>query len=228
MIEEKIIFLHIPKTAGSSLRHIVSQYYSPEQCLLLYYPLPYDEPTLIEIHKQLPMAKIVYGHVGFGIHEFLGIKGKYVTFLRHPIDRIISFYKHNANDIHLPHYTSIQEGMSLFDLANEHPDNHMVRILANYWSPEIEDETWLLEQALENIRQHFIFIGLMENFEESVIRLSQCLGWTTLPEIPYINVGLETYIEVDMTTHMLLEKRNRIDLKLYEIVRENFLNERQL
>lgn len=226
MLDERVIFLHIPKTGGSSLRHIVSQHYLPEDCLLLYYPIPYDEAALAEIHRQLPMAKVVYGHVGFGIHEFLGIEGKYVTFLRHPIARMISFYKHNASDAHLPHYAAIQEGMSLFDLLGVHPDNHMTRILANYWHPEIEDEAWLLEQALENIRRYFCFVGLMENFEESVTRLSQHLGWQVLSEIPYLNVGIEMSVEVDSATQIFLEKRNKIDLKLYDIVRRDFFSSR--
>jgi len=221
MSNEKIIFLHIPKTAGSSLRQLVEQVYQPENCLFLYYPTPYNDAALETIYKQLPTAKVLYGHVGFGIHEVLGIQGKYVTWLRQPVERVISFYKHNARDPALPYYTAIQEGMSLLEMlqkgVTEQTNNHMTRILANYWQPGFLEDRQVLEEAIRNIDQHFYLVGLMERFGESLARLGECLRWPQPLEIPYLNVHSEAEVFlVDKPTRVALEEHNRLDRLLYE------------
>lgn len=89
-MREKIIFLHIPKTAGSSLRQIVEQEYPGDDCLSIY---THRTPEfLASIQEDVPKAKAIYGHFSYGIHEFLGIHGRYVTFVRNPINRVLSYY----------------------------------------------------------------------------------------------------------------------------------------
>lgn len=224
--DEKIIFLHIPKTAGTSLRQIVEQEYQPENCLFLYYPV-YDEVTMEEIHLQLPKVKVLYGHLTFGIHELLNITGKYVAFLRHPIDRVISFYKYSACDLDSSYYTSIQNGLSLVDMLQQEvtiqTNNHMTRILANYWQEDRLEDVQLVDRALENILNNFYYVGLLERFNESIEQLGKKLNWKTSYEIPYVNANTyERQLKIDSMTQAVLEQYNYLDLLLYEAIKSNF------
>ncbi|HJO12090.1 MAG: sulfotransferase family 2 domain-containing protein [Gammaproteobacteria bacterium] len=88
---EKISFIHIPKTAGTSLRQLVEAEYPKEKCLRIYDPRP---EVLASQTKEIQKARALYGHFYYGIHQQLGVQARYVTFVRNPIDRIISFYQY--------------------------------------------------------------------------------------------------------------------------------------
>ena len=224
--DEKIIFLHIPKTAGTSLRQIIEQEYQPENCLFLYYPV-YDEVIIEAIQLQLPKVKVLYGHLTFGVHELFNITGKYVAFLRHPIDRVISFYKYSACDPDSPYYANIQNGLSLVDMLQQEitiqTNNHMTRILANYWQEDRLDDIQFVDRALENILNSFYYVGLLEKFNESIEQLGNKLNWKTSYEIPFVNVNTyEKPLKIDSTTRTVLEQYNYLDLLLYEAIKNKF------
>ncbi len=224
-----IIFLHIPKTAGTSLRNMITKIYPGPQCLLLYYPAPYSPDTIHTIEQQLSPAKILYGHVSFGIHQLLGVKDpQYMTFLRHPFARVISLYHHYARTEGTPYYSAIRGGLSLpafleRRLTHE-TNNHMTRILSGYSKPGILDEDKVLEQALSNLDQYFSFVGLTDQFEKSVALLAQQLNWARKPAIPRLNVGKNTskIIGLNSETQPILEKYNRLDKLLYERICQRF------
>lgn len=218
---KKFIFLHIPKTAGTSLRELVTTQYPGPECLYLYYPVPYTPETITTINTALPAAKMLYGHVSFGIHEWLNIDGKYITFLRHPLERVISLYYHHAREEAMPYYSAIQQGMSLLDLLEQEitpeTNNHIVRILACNGQEGMLDDDAVYIQAIENIRQHFYYVGLMEKFSTSVTTLAQKLSWQLPETLPYVNVkpSAQTY-QIDRRTKAALIKYNRLDLQLYQ------------
>jgi len=226
-MEDKIIFLHIPKTAGTSLRNLIEQEYSSSQCLPVYQPWPYQPAVLAEMKAKLPAAKILYGHLLFGLHQQLNIEAQYVTFLRDPIERVISFFNHNAYHPNSEYHKAIQNGLSLLKLLKSErapqANNLMTRMLAPYQPNDLLDDERVFEQALENIDKHFCMVGLMEKFAESVDLLGKKLGWQSSPEIPHLNVVSNKHIqEVDAQTQAALEKYNRLDMLLYEHVSRNF------
>ena len=230
MNQEKIIFLHIPKTAGTSLRQLIEKEYPGKECLYLYYPSPYKPEVINHIRKQLPFAKVLYGHVSFGIHQLLSIQGKYIAFLRDPIKRVISLYNHNAREPMMSYYANIQNGMSLLDMLTSEitpeTNNHMVRIITCSSKVGILDDNDVLEQAIENIEKHFLFVGLVERLIESVTLLGRKLNWPSLPIIPHLlKDPAKNQLQIDAETQLALEKYNRLDLLLYEYVSSRFIVE---
>lgn len=91
-----LIFLHIHKTGGNSLRGVINRQYPKEQ----YYRLrdTWSEwQNSIDRFRTLPDSdkiriKYLGGHSFFGIHEWLPTASVYLTFLRDPIDRTLSNY----------------------------------------------------------------------------------------------------------------------------------------
>lgn len=90
LMQRPLYFLHIPKTAGSSLKYWLADLFAPGEVLETY--------TLSGLEQALP-EKINYyrfysGHLGFALYDFLGDRTLIDTFtwLRDPAKREISQY----------------------------------------------------------------------------------------------------------------------------------------
>jgi len=90
-----LLFMHIPKTAGTSMRLLLEQFFTKKQRVYLYGGEP--PGITLEAFRDLPTdekehVRLVYGHFRFGVHEWLPQKARYVTMLRDPVDRVVSLY----------------------------------------------------------------------------------------------------------------------------------------
>jgi hypothetical protein len=226
-VAEKIIFLHIPKTAGTSVRQIVRKEYPGRQCLFIYSHTP---EFFASIQAQLPAARAVYGHVSFGIHEVLGIRGRYVTFLRDPVRRVVSFYNHQRRKRGSEFYHQIKKGLTLREMLQSgichQVNNHMVRIVAGYEGIEPIDDTAVFQRAVSNMDRSFELVGLVERLPESVALLGRRLGFQRQHRIPRRNVNFRPRSQnLDEGTLADIRAANRLDLMLYEHVYQCFENE---
>ncbi len=94
MEQRALIFLHIPKTAGTTLNRIIEWQYNP---LSIFTMDPYRIRATPERLKQLPEARrrrlrMVRGHFYYGVHEYLPQGSTYITMLREPVARFLSSY----------------------------------------------------------------------------------------------------------------------------------------
>lgn len=223
-----LIFLHIPKTAGSSLSKIIKQHYSKSETATL-------DKAGIARFKSLPAEqraryRLIQGHLYFGLHRFIPRASTYVTFLRHPIERALSFYYYarTTPDHYLyPVLTSEDvdlNGMLARDLTIE-LQNHQTRMLAgNEWqNPQCAVTRTTLERAQENLRSHFRVVGLQEEFDASLLLLHRAFGW---PVRSYarenVTEGKPREKPLDIETQRLLEEKNSFDLELYAYARNLF------
>ncbi len=92
--EDCVVFLHIPKTAGSTLSTALVMNYSPQQTIRL----DLINRPVAEIEKEirpeaLSEARLVRGHLSYGVHRYIPRPCHYITVLREPIARAISDYK---------------------------------------------------------------------------------------------------------------------------------------
>jgi hypothetical protein len=99
--EKTAIFIHIPKTAGSTLNSIIERQY-PLKSICSIYPENATVPggillssgdQLAELNEaDLARIRLLRTHLSFGVHGYLPGPSTYFTILRDPIERIISFY----------------------------------------------------------------------------------------------------------------------------------------
>lgn len=134
-----IFFLHIPKTAGMSLHKIVASQYKPEEMMDVYAGeldfWPPNTQVIRDLRRPNSGVKMFYGHYGFGVHLLLGLPdARYITMMRHPVKRIVSFYQHQAREPNSRLYRFISEGRTLRELIEERRapefNNYVTRILA--------------------------------------------------------------------------------------------------
>lgn len=93
--EHSLVFLHIPKTGGTTLESVLLDQYGQEHSLRLDLAAVNDAEgarrarALLEDGRRY---KLISGHftMGLGVHELLNVPCTYVTMLRDPIERVIS------------------------------------------------------------------------------------------------------------------------------------------
>ena len=235
---ETVIFLHIPKTGGITLQHILQRCYRRDQVYSFKDP---GRDSQIEAFKRLAPEKreayrLIQGHLSFGFHRHLSGNSTYITFLREPIARMLSFYYYAKS--HPEHY--------LYSvLKDDHRDLKMLlkeripmthewfnlqtsMIAGDEWkNPERAADRAALERAKENLRNHFL-VGLTEEFDASLQLLSHRFGWHvksyTRKNVTRGKPPVET---LDLETRTFLEEANALDTELYQFGRELFETQRR-
>jgi len=224
-----IVFIHIPKTAGTSFRKLLDSHYPGKALLPLYEPYPYQPEVLARLKKRARQAAAAIGHVPFGIDRQLGVEAGYVTFLREPVQRVISYYRHNQRHANARFHQQIKDGMTLADILRSGIDpefnNNMTRMISGVGDNSLLLDQAILEQAMENIERRFLYVGLTEHFDQSVNQLGACLGWrsATLFKSPALNRAPDRQsLSLDEETLGLIRHYNNLDLALYEHVQQQF------
>ncbi len=145
--EPKLLFIHIPKTAGCSLRELLEQEYPWTGTLVvggrtLLQGYEGEHRARDRVNEYLREAGILFSHFSFGIHEWLDIPSRhYLTVLRDPCERVISHYNHLVGLDGSPlDHPELRE-MSLADMLEKQiiPPNLMTRKIAG---ERPEQVTW--------------------------------------------------------------------------------------
>lgn len=226
-----VIFVHIPKTAGTSLRIIIERNFDKQAIFTLD---GRDPQKSIEQFNQLSQEEkasffLVQGHGEFGALENLPHQHiKYITFVRDPVERVLSYYSYILSDAFRRPQAEKAESMSfkeyLLSKSDWQIDNHQTRMIAGNVGPEYgacNEE--VLERAKDNIIKYFHFVGLAERFDQSVLAMSRSLGWKT-PFYKSLNRTKKriTQDTIDEEMKTLIRNENRFDLQLYEFVSSRF------
>ncbi len=221
---EALIFLHIPKTAGTTLNRIIDRQYSP---FAIFTINPYRIKASVERLKRFPekrsrRLRVVRGHLSYGIHEFLPQKATYITILRDPVARVLSaYYFVLRRPLHPLHRKLKRERLRVEDCLRLFPhfQNLQCRLIAGVQDTRPSDER-LLDIAKENLTKSFSVVGICERFEESLILISETFGW----ELPfYENQRVaKSHPLVERQLEDLIREHNRLDDELYEFAKKLF------
>jgi hypothetical protein len=177
------IFLHIPKSAGTTFRHHIENNFPADEILGLYKSeaskMSRDE-VFAQVSGLTPeqrrKLRVIYGHeVHYGIHELLDRPCRYVTFLRDPIDKTISFYNYRMQQGIRKQQNDASKLPSFEEWLRSSPGMHdgMLGDLVKYGFADAHDVS---EPALCAIMEKFFFIGTTENFDEDAMFLYHEMG----------------------------------------------------
>jgi len=222
-----LIFLHLPKTAGTTLAHILARQYGDAAVLRLYDSTDGEElATYPTAH--LDTFRVIMGHFSFGAHRFLAAQPPYVTVLREPISRVAShYYFVRRSPTHYLYEAARRLSLSEFVLAcgSEEPNNDQTRLLAGdeRVTGPIRSGQHLLAAAKQHLREHFVVTGLTEEFDRSILLMKRALGWKAPPFYARENVSRRRAAPTLPTeTLRVVVEHNRLDLDLYQYARELF------
>lgn len=218
---DKIIFLHVPKTAGTSFRQVIEQVYPGKRCAFVYsHEFRHHRRQRMALRAEVEGAEVLYGHLSYGVHRLLRVEGRYVAFVRNPIDRVHSFWRHQARSPGMQYHRDIANGMTLVDLlrSGECPQvtNHVTQILAGRQFKPKQARS-MLAKAFDHLDNHFVEVGIAEYMDESVARIAEKLAWKTHPLAPWLNVD-PTSFTIDQETRAEIVRFNGLDIELYNRV----------
>jgi hypothetical protein len=181
-----------------------------------------------DIERAAPVRAVV-GHFTYGIHRFLAGECTYVTILRDPIERILSLASHfrkwdygYLKDAKYRPYIEIgrSEGADFVDVLRRHAlpefSNDQARRVAGLDLPfgAFEGAERLVETSLRNIA----IVGLTERFNETLVLLSDRLGWDSVSSYSRKLTNDERLRSDELSARDLdwLRSINQVDLRLYE------------
>lgn len=214
----------MPKNAGTTINGILKGIFAKENIFHVrnnkqgvwnlneFRGLPQEEKNNIYL---------LTGHFNFGLHKHFTEKYDYITMLRHPVERTVSFYNYVKRQKKHRLLDAVR-GKSLIECITQVKDFDVVNGQARKLS-NTNDEDKMLDSALKNIEKHFKFVGIQEYFDESILLLNEKL-----------DLGIKSYTklnsakskpQVDKELIRAIENTNQVDLKLYSILKEKFLQE---
>jgi hypothetical protein len=221
------IFLHIPKTAGTSLRNAMTARLKPWEWLYLYpglFGISQSEFACLPI-AQRGVAKLVVGHVHFGIGRFLARPCRYVTILRKPIARIQSHIEHHARAA--TQFSKAGRIVPLETVANEGLDEEFDNVMVRYIAGLPSDIVPLggiseqdLELALFNIQTYFALVTTTEHFSKEKHVFEALLG-IAIEEPRYDNVDTQSNQHTNnsrLIDWSRIHEKNKFDQMLYDRV----------
>lgn len=224
---QTIIFLHIPKTAGSSLNALLQRNVPVPRIYTIHATTDADRERSVAAlcamsDERKRRIRLVHGHIPYGYHRCLPQDVRYMTVLREPVDRIISTYYYilRRPDHYL--HGELNGGVSLLDYVTSdrylENDNLQTRLLAGeqvYHNPYGS----LGQAEYDLAREHlddFAMVGLTERFDESVLLMRELLGFRkTAFRSRNVTRTRPRREEVSEEVLAAVRERNRWDLELY-------------
>lgn len=231
--DELLIFLHVPKTAGTSLNALLERQFAPDE-VAPFHTGAVSVPQTAELIRQtsveiLDQYRYLATHLDYSIHSYFTRTPVFITLLRNPIDRVISNYRHLKQ--HRTRLYDVVRDMSLgeFLVSQKTRDQYFNRQTCQLAGFTIDAELSLPpeDELLEVAKQHLeetTFFGLQEHFGASLHLLNYTFGWSIKYESRVLNASQQrsTWEELPSDLLHLIVERNQLDLALYRHAEELF------
>lgn len=215
--ERPLLLLHIYKTGGSSIRLGIERTFDVRRIQGIYHTDDLRSRAKGYVNEENTRnngAELYYGHFFYGLHTTLGVPATYGTFLRDPVERAVSHYRHFERFSDGP-AKSLTEHL---DDGNEQLDNLMTRMLSGHRAmPFGEIRQAHLDDAKRNL-ERFVFVGFVDAMAESMEALGGVLGGT-IAATKSINVN-EQPAPVSEAEADRLTVLNSADQELFDFARE--------
>jgi hypothetical protein len=219
----RIIFDHLPKTAGESIRDWLTHALG-SGCVTPH--VSGDHRELIREHGGL--YSVISAHVNFANGEGLDPRYQYITLLRDPIDRAISwlfFVLNNAPKI--VETLALREGTRRFldsdgsELAPEIRDGISNLYVRHFY--RIDCDAMIVEREVEaalSVIKKYEIVGTYEEMPRFVADVASLVGLPAPASIPRVNVTSQrpAVNRISERLRQRLVDLNGLDIELYNAI----------
>lgn len=224
----QLCFLHIGKTAGTSVQHALFE--TMRGTAIFHESLEnFDTATAAE----LAINDLVIGHFGYQHVAKLRADRFLMTFLRDPVERVLSNYHFLRSESPLSNYSAHAIGAAKALTLSEFlrcddpgvrmvTENFQAKVLAFDVRPQRQAAISDLQaQAARNLAT-FDFVGIVEYFDESMMALSEMIGREV--EIKSLNKTKTRVSAAPASSDDLdlIRRLNAIDIAVYAAAKANF------
>lgn len=231
----RIIFLHIPKTAGTNIDNISKSMSSIKSSF--YYQrltvprIPGCSPVQIvegwiggwqqlnlnsQLLDTLPESFFLTGHFPYGLDKYLSSPVKYITLVRNPLERELS----TANFAYQRGYIDAEEFASY--LLDQMIDNPQVRLIAGKEAMVGPCTEETLSIAMQNIERDFLLIAPSEDVDIFLQLLASFQKWGPLAYAPMQITHEKIAEKLDPFLEKKLLQKHQLDMRLYNWVKERW------
>lgn len=228
---DRLRFLHIPKTAGSTFTTCLDYQYSRKGHFVFKGAIAYDIDRFNSLSETERQNIVLFtGHAPILTGLEAADSAKIITFLRDPISRVKSFVQH-ISEGKSPEYLTGPFDLNDF-LASGTKDlsNLQTKMLINkgrFASPVLLESmsgSDARDMALNNLFNVVSEFGLQEYFDESLILFAKSLNWST-PFYTSVNKkNASRLIEFKQQHLDRIAELNSIDIDVYNTAKARFLN----
>jgi hypothetical protein len=215
-----VIFTHIPKTAGTTLKRIIRAQFPRSRALDVNAVPPADWPKAM---AELPESvQIVMGNARYGLHRHTARPCRYFTILRDPVEREISGYYHILREpTHHLHAEYNADKVDLLTNVRRLPNLQTKYIAGTAPNQEIDETDFA--RARENLAQAFEVFGLIENFDATLAMFVKAFGWSTHGYVKHnVNASKPKSDRVSPEARAAIAELCAYDVKLYDFARQLF------
>lgn len=224
-MNQPAFFLHIPRTAGTTLNAVLRDNFRPEEVLNVYKAEEYRQHTF-HAPSELAGIRLIQGHLlltNFDPPSMYGVPVRVFTFLREPVTRVISEYDflRTWKDNHLyaylhEHHTTLREYVqSDAPLLRYRGRNFMTRCISGMDVGKAPRPVRALARAKQHLEKKIGCVGIQERFMESLLLLGDFLGLTSLLHERRNALSAPSKTLVSDEDRALLQDLNQGDTELY-------------
>ncbi len=209
-----LVFVHINKTAGSTVRYILRSSFGTRHCEVepwhaQWSGSPFSSEDLWRLRKIYPRLESIAGHRLTGyidLHEH-GTQFDYFSFMRDPVKTCASRFQYNVQ------YRKKKDLIFEEWIQKDWTRNSQTKLIAGAAD---------VEKAIRIIKDKNIFIGLVERFDESMLMLKALRAKRLNISYQRVNIASSNNIAKkllsDENTRQMLVEANRVDQELYDYV----------
>jgi hypothetical protein len=218
-----LIFLHIPKTGGSTLNPILDWNYDNKSFQITRYAQIAAFLALSDEEKL--QYKVLRGQVYYGIHQDIPEACQYICILRHPYKRLVSQYFYlNVRKAALGEKLS---EMPFEAFLEQEPFQAYMQLNLIAGGSSVDEAlrrplpTNALEIAQANIEKHFPVLGLIDNYDESLLLMKRAFGWQrAFYSRQNVNKNSPKFEDLPKATQALIEQACEPEMVFYDYARK--------
>ena len=230
--QHQLCFIHIFKTAGTSLLEYLQSQFAPDQISPFCFWTPRNEWSAAEqagLDVDLRPYSLITGHYFYAQIAPFVTNPYYITMLRDPIERTISGYAQQQRGDGAIHADEANR-LALRDFVRDATTSRLTNNLqtrvfggALRGTPrhprdlmQMGEDWHAMDLELAKARlDECVVVGFTEHFAESLQLLSYRFGWAPPPSQIHLNQAPSKSIELDNDTLAVLHEVNRADIELY-------------
>lgn len=229
----KLVYIHIPKTSGSAFRSSLLKNYSRGEYFICTggnrTVRDYLEHSLDAFHNLtvLSSIRLFLGHMPYGIDKSIQEDCSYFTFLREPLDRVLSEYFYIISTTENQNHAQVKNStISDYITGNIFLPNLQSRMISGNLDPDATDQE-IAKAAIYNLEHHFDFVGIYEDLANGIKKFEETYP-LKIGEIPKLNITNRRLkvSDLDSKTLGIIADRNAADIAVYQWALIRFSNNR--